>query len=119
MIGLSWLAVLSIASLPDDDTSHAQPLPNRVVAALANCSLKLSKPPNWLAITSAILPVGAPPAFGAISVQNSEWLAWPPPLLRTAVRIASGSAFRSLIRSSTLFACRSGCASSAAFRLLM
>ena len=37
-----------------------------------------------------------------MSVQNSEWLAWPPPLLRTAVRIASGSAFRSSIRSSTL-----------------
>ena len=53
-------------------------------------------------MASAALPVGAPPAFGASSVQNSEWLAWPPPLLRTAVRMASGSAFRSLIRSSTL-----------------
>ena len=24
-------------------------------------------------------------------VQNSEWLAWPPPLLRTAVRMSSGN----------------------------
>src|SRR4051794_39158435 len=105
MIGLSWLAVLSIANLPPEDTSHAQPLPNRVVAALANCSLKLSKPPNVPLIRSAILPVGAPPPFGDIRGQNSEWLAWPPPLLRTAVRIASGSPLRSLIRSSTLLDC--------------
>src|SRR5688572_33511407 len=94
MIGLSWLAVLSMVSLPDDDTSHAQPLPNRVVAALANCSLHVSKLPKAPVMASAALPVGAPPAFGAIRVQNSEGLACPPPLLRTAIRLASGSAFR-------------------------
>ena len=32
--------------------------------------------------------------------QNSEWLAWPPPLFRTAVRIASGMASRLAISSS-------------------
>ena len=35
--------------------------------------------------------MGAPPAFGAISVQNIEWFQWPPPLLRTAPRMSSGT----------------------------
>ena len=41
------------------------------------------------------LPVGSPPPACFIICQNSEWLKCPPPLLRTAVRIFSGTVFRS------------------------
>ena len=34
--------------------------------------------------------------------QNIVWLAWPPPLLRTAVRMSSGTVLMPLSRSSTL-----------------
>ena len=34
--------------------------------------------------------------------QNIVWLAWPPPLLRTAVRMSSGTVLIALIRSSML-----------------
>ena len=34
--------------------------------------------------------LGLPPPLPMI-VQNIEWLAWPPPLLRTAVRMSSGT----------------------------
>ena len=69
-------------------------------------------------IASAIAPVGAPPAFGPITCQNIEWLAWPPPLLRTAVRMSSGTVLMLFSRSSMLFECSSGCLSSAAFRFV-
>ena len=39
-------------------------------------------------------------------VQNMEWFEWPPPLLRTTLRMSSGTAFRSVIRSSTDLAAR-------------
>ncbi|MND00805.1 hypothetical protein D3C83_195450 [compost metagenome] len=48
--------------------------------------------------------------------QKSVWFAWPPPLLRTGVRIASGSESMPRIRSSMDFDWRSGCDSIAAFR---
>ena len=32
-----------------------------------------------------------PPPLGLMIVQNIEWLAWPPPLLRTAARMSSGT----------------------------
>jgi hypothetical protein len=38
-----------------------------------NCSLNVAKLPKALVMASASAPVGSPPAFGAISVQNSEW----------------------------------------------
>ena len=71
--------------------THAQPLPKRPTPALANCSLNASKLPNDELIASAMAPVGAPPACGAMICQNIEWFAWPPPLLRTAVRMSSGT----------------------------
>jgi len=40
--------------------------------------------------------------------QKAVWLAWPPPLLRTVVRISSGTLARSRSRSSTDFAASSG-----------
>src|SRR5438045_406500 len=45
MIGLSWLAVEMTSSLAPRFTSQAQPEPKRVVAAVVNCFLKLSK--DW------------------------------------------------------------------------
>ena len=45
MIGLSWLPELTTASFPAASTlSQAQPLPNRVSAALVEASLKASMP---------------------------------------------------------------------------
>ena len=60
-------------SFPPVSTSHAHPLPKRVTPALLICSLKESKLPKVDLIESASAPVGAPPAFGPIHVQNSEW----------------------------------------------
>src|SRR5688572_9141987 len=100
-------------------TSHAHPLPKRSTPAFASCSLKVSKLPNADLIASAALPVGAPPAFGAIHVQKRLWFQWPPPLLRTAVRMVSGTLEISRHSCSTLFDCSSGCFASAAFSLSM
>src|SRR5699024_11190368 len=101
--GLSWFGVLVISSSPLFTTNQAQPEPKRVAPAFWNSSLNLSKLPNLLSIASASEPVGAPPPFGQSNVQNNEWFACPPPLLRTAVRISSGTASKSEINSSIDF----------------
>ena len=62
-------------------------------------------------------PVGSPPPLGFMICQNMLWLAWPPPLLRTAVRIASGTLFRLRIKSSTLMFSNWRCPCSAVFTL--
>ncbi len=98
--------------------TQAQPLPNRVVAAFLNSSFSLSRLPNELVIASAIAPVGAPPAFGPMICQNIEWLRCPPPLLRTAVRIASGTVLMPFTSSSMLLDASSGAFSSAALRFV-
>src|SRR6185436_6523333 len=116
--GLSWFGVLVIDSLPPSLSSHTQPLPKRPAPALPHCSLNASKPPNEPLIASATLPVGAPPALGAIHVQNMLWFQWPPPLLRTAVRMASGTLLMPRHKSSMLLPCSSGAFSRAAFRLV-
>src|SRR5215207_3049966 len=116
--GLSWFGVLVIDSFPPSLFSHTQPLPKRPAPAFAHSSLNLSKLPNAELIASATLPVGAPPAFGAIHFQNMEWFQWPPPLLRTAVRIASGTLLMPRQISSTLFPWRSALFCSALFRLV-
>src|SRR5918996_3458808 len=113
--GLSWFGVLVIDSLPPSFSSHTHPLPKRPAPALPHSSLNLSKPPNDELIASAALPVGAPPAFGAIHFQNIEWFQWPPPLLRTAVRTASGALLMPRHRSSMLLLASSGAFSRAAF----
>src|SRR5262249_46665635 len=119
MIGLSWfgLEVISIA-LPLL-ISHAHPEPKRVAPAAANFSLNVSKLPKLLLMALARLPTGAPPLPGPMIVQNIEWLMWPPPLLRTAVRIASGTAAQLLASSSSIdLPARSGADSSALFRFV-
>src|SRR5918993_4275798 len=116
--GLSWFGVLEIDSLPPSLSSHTQPLPKRPAPAFAHSSLNLSKLPNAELIPSATLPVGAPPALGAIHFQNMLWFQWPPPLLRTAVRMSSGMLLMPRHSSSMLLPCSSGCLSSAAFRLV-
>jgi hypothetical protein len=50
--------------------------------------------------------------------QNIVWLAWPPPLFRTAALMSSGTELIDLSRSSIDFWWSSGCLSSAAFRLV-
>src|SRR5690606_28151968 len=98
MSGLSWLAVEPTASfLSAVTTSQAQPEPKRVAAALANSSLNLSKEPKVELIASASLPVGAPPLPAPRIFQKKEWLLWPPALLRTPPRMASGTLLRSEI----------------------
>src|SRR5512132_3945422 len=109
MRGLSWFGVLVMVSLPPSLTSHTQPLPNRPTPAFPHCSLNASKLPKEAAIASPAFPVGAPPALGAIHVQNLLWFQCPPPLLRTAVRMSSGMLLISRHRSSRLFDCSSGC----------
>ena len=46
-------------------------------------------------------PLGAPPLPGPMMRQKNEWLLWPPALLRTPVRIASGTFERSAIKALT------------------
>ena len=75
MYGESWFGVEITAISPLSTTNHAQPEPKRVVAALANSSLKASKLPNFLSNAVANSPVGALAPPGAITSQNSEWLA--------------------------------------------
>jgi len=51
MTGVSWLGLDSIVSPPLPSlTSQAQPLPKRVMPALANCSLNVSNPPKALSM---------------------------------------------------------------------
>ena len=51
--GLSWFGVLPIARfLSALRYSHAQPLPNRVLAAVLNASLNLSNDPKLLLIAA-------------------------------------------------------------------
>ncbi len=107
-----------ISNLPLFTTNQAQPEPKRPVAAVLKAAFISSKLPNVSSIASLIVPVGCPPALGAIISQKNVWFAWPPPLLRTAVRISSGIAFISEIRSSTDFSPNSGCFSIAAFKLV-
>ncbi len=96
---MSWFGVLVTNSLPSEPTqSQAQPLPNRVVAALANSVLNASNEPNAPLMVVGQIADGSPPPLGFMTVQNSEWLTWPPPLLRTAIRMLSGTASRSAIR---------------------
>ncbi len=117
--GLSWLAVLSTTTFLSGVTlSHAQPEPKRLMAALVKASLNFSKPPTSRSMALATSPTGSPPPLGDITVQNSEWLAWPPPLLRTGPCKFSGSDFRRETSSSTGRSAYS-VPSSAALTLLM
>src|ERR1700732_2308490 len=91
---VSWFAVESIASFPSFTSSHAQPDPNRPRPAALNFSLNPANEPKLELIAAAKSPFGSPPPPFFINSQNSEWFQWPPPLLRTAARIFSGTLSR-------------------------
>src|SRR5699024_6716057 len=118
IIGLSWFGVLIISISPLSSTSHAHPDPKRPVAAVVNSSLNLSKLPNLAFILSASSPLGSPLPLGLNVFQKKLWLACPPPLLRTAVRIYAGTLSKSLIKSSTDFDFKSACPSTAPFNFV-
>lgn len=63
-------------------------------------------------------PEGAPPPSGDRAVQKPLWLACPPPLLRTAVRMSSGTLSSVATRVQMSGASNSGCLSRAAFKLV-
>src|SRR6202022_445804 len=98
--GLSWFGVDSIASLPSLRITQAQPEPNRPTPACANFVLNSANEQNADLNGSASGPVGSPPPPFFMIFQNMEWFKWPPPLFRTAVRIASGTRSRLFINSS-------------------
>ena len=63
-MGRSALGVLVTFSLPPSSTSQAQPDPNWVLAASANCCSRLSSDPKSRLMASASLPLGLlPPGF--------------------------------------------------------
>src|SRR5699024_11484103 len=74
--------------------------------------------PNLAFILSASSPLGSPPPLGLNVFQKKLWLACPPPLLRTAVRISAGTLSKSLIKSSTDFDFKSACPSTAPFNFV-
>ena len=76
---------------PSATTSQPQPEPNCPVAAALTFSWRASTLPKVDSIAAARAPVGAAAGEPLMIDQNSEWLACPPPWLRTAPRIASGS----------------------------
>ena len=53
--------------------------------------LKSANEPKASSIASASSPSGSPPPSGDIDSQNSDVVEWPPPLLRTAPRLSSGT----------------------------
>src|SRR5205823_13413748 len=97
---------------------HAQPEPNRPRPAAVNFSWKPANEPKDELIAAARSPLGSPPPPFFISVQNSVWFQCPPPLLRTAMRILSGTESSPFSRSSMGLACRADWPSRALFRLV-
>src|SRR5579862_7163084 len=120
MIGESWLPVEYTSSLPSLVlTSQDQPLPKRLAPASFIFSFKPARPPKVLLIASPTLPLGSPPALGPSTVQKSEWLACPPPLLMTAWRTFSGTFEALSARSSSIERlCRLGRSFNALLRLV-
>ena len=101
MIGESWFAVEYAWRPEPSQTSHVQPEPKRVTPFWVIVSLRASTPPNVSPIASASAPEGSPPPSGLMTCQKSEWFAWPPALLRTAVRLSSGRSASERSTSST------------------
>src|SRR5690242_9447139 len=119
MAGLSWLGVDTMSRPDADLMSQAQPDPNRLMPAAASFSLNASKLPNVPLMAEARLPTGVPPLPGPIICQNMEWFQCPPPLLRTAVRIFSGTIAQLFASSSSmLFEASAGADSRALFRFV-
>src|SRR5215212_11164569 len=94
--GEFWLGVVSIESDPSGFAiSQHHPLPNKApgAAAAPKLSLNSSNDPKEESMACARSPDGSPPPcpLGPMICQNIEWLEWPPPLLRTAVLMSSGT----------------------------
>lgn len=75
-----------------------------------------SMPPRSRSTAASTGPVGAPP-LPPMMDQNIEWLAWPPALFRSAVRMASGVSGRRASSSGTGRAARVPWSFNAVFRL--
>src|ERR1700687_2943544 len=118
MIGLSWFGEDSTASLPSFTSSQDQPEPKRPIPAALIFDLKSAKVPNADLMASARSPLGSPPPPFFMIFQNIEWFQWPPPLLRTAVRIFSGTESSPASSFSSDKDCRLACPSSALLRLV-
>jgi hypothetical protein len=88
--GESWFGVDLTARPVPSQTSHVQPEPKRLTPASFTAAFRSPTPPKASEIASASSPEGSPPPFGPMISQKSVWLAWPPPLLRTAARLSSG-----------------------------
>src|SRR4051794_8121715 len=100
-------------------TSQAHPEPKRPIAAALSFSLNASKLVKFEVMTFWMSPFGAPPPFFDIRFQKSEWLACPPPLFRTAVLIASGTAAQLLASNCSIdLLARSGADSRALLRFV-
>src|SRR5690606_8478198 len=73
VIGRSALLVLVTSSLPFSSTSHAQPLPNCVVAAVASSFFRLSKLPKSFSMRWASAAGGVRPPLGFRLCQKNVW----------------------------------------------
>ena len=93
--------MLVTLSEPLSTTSHDQPEPKRFTPASVSCFFSSSKLPKAELIASPSSPPGVPPPFDESTVQNSEWLAWPPALLRTGPCLSAASDDRCASTSST------------------
>ena len=116
MSGLSWFGVDVTTSPEPSWTSHVQPEPKRFTPASFTFSFSASRPPNVSSIAEASAPSGSPPPSGPMISQKSVWFACPPALLRTGIRLSSGSESRFASTSSTGLSAQS-VPSSAAFAL--
>ena len=84
--------------------------------ASISCRFSSSTESKVSAIAAASSPSGSPPPSGPMISQKSVWFAWPPALLRTGIRLSSGSESRFASTSWTGLSAQS-VPSSAAFAL--
>ena len=89
------------AELPPGLEQAPNPEPKRPIAAAPIASLSSSSPPKASSIALPSAPPGSPPPSGLMISQKSVWLACPPTLLRTAVRMLSGMISSSASTAST------------------
>src|ERR1700730_9867304 len=105
------------SSLPVVSTmSHAQPEPKRDRPAALTFPVTLAVEPNEESIADFRSPLGSLAPPGVISSQKKEWFQWPPRLLRTGARTASGTMERSARIATGVLAARSGYFSTSPFK---
>src|SRR6266498_1725019 len=101
LIGESWFAVETTARPVPSWISQVQPEPKRLTPASFTAALSSSRPPKVDSIAEPSDPLGSPPPLGLMISQKKLWFAWPPALLRTTVRLSSGSRSKVVSTSST------------------